>query len=379
MSIYLDYNASTPLDQRVLDVMIDVYQNKYGNADSRTHDYGEAARSVVENARRQAAELLEIHNDEIFFTSGATESDNIAILGLQEYAEATSKKHIITTSIEHKAVLEPLHQLEKQGFEVTYIDPDKNGRIGHEELLSKVRSDTLLVSVMHANNETGIVQPIKMIGEALSSTDTLFHIDAAQSFGKLVDELRNVKYDFLSASAHKMYGPQGVGILAIRKKRYKMPPISPIMFGGNQERGIRPGTVPTALIVGLGKACEIAANEYASNYIKYQNNKKLIIDAISSSEVNYKINGDINYAVPNTLNVSFAGVNSEALMLATRQFCAISNGSACNSSNYKPSYVLSAMGLSLDRIESAVRISWGTEKVNPDNITYLLNTVKKIL
>lgn len=379
MSIYLDYNASTPLDQRVLDVMIDVYQNKYGNADSRTHDYGEAARSVVENARRQAAELLEIHNDEIFFTSGATESDNIAILGLQEYAEATSKKHIITTSIEHKAVLEPLHQLEKRGFEVTYIDPDKNGRIGHEELLSKVRSDTLLVSVMHANNETGIVQPIEMIGEALSSTDTLFHIDAAQSFGKLVDELRNVKYDFLSASAHKMYGPQGVGILAIRKKRYKMPPISPIMFGGNQERGIRPGTVPTALIAGLGKACEIAANEYTSNYIKYQNNKKLIIDAISSSEVNYKINGDINYAVPNTLNVSFAGVNSEALMLATRQFCAVSNGSACNSSNYKPSYVLSAMGLSLDRIESAVRISWGTEKVSPDNITYLLNTVKKIL
>lgn len=379
MSIYLDYNASTPLDQRVLDVMIDVYQNKYGNADSRTHDYGEAARSVVENARRQAAELLEIHNDEIFFTSGATESDNIAILGLQEYAEATSKKHIITTSIEHKAVLEPLHQLEKRGFEVTYIDPDKNGRIGHEELLSKVRSDTLLVSVMHANNETGIVQPIEMIGEALSSTDTLFHIDAAQSFGKLVDELRNVKYDFLSASAHKMYGPQGVGILAIRKKRYKMPPISPIMFGGNQERGVRPGTVPTALIAGLGKACEIAANEYTSNYIKYQNNKKLIIDAISSSEVNYKINGDINYAVPNTLNVSFTGVNSEALMLATRQFCAISNGSACNSSNYKPSYVLSAMGLSLDRIESAVRISWGTEKVNPDNITYLLNTVKKIL
>ena len=377
MGIYLDYNASTPLDQRVLDVMIDVYQNKYGNADSRTHDYGETARSAVENARKQVADLLAIKKDEVFFTSGATESDNISILGLQEYAEKNSKKHIITTAIEHKAVLEPLHHLEKQGFEVTYISPDSSGRINADELLSKVRDDTLLVSVMHANNETGIIQPIDVIGEELSKTDTFFHVDAAQSFGKLVDELRNVKYNFLSASAHKMYGPQGVGVLVLKKKRYKMPPVNSIMFGGSQERGIRPGTVPTALITGLGKACEIAAEEHASNYIKYLDNKAIILDALKSSGIDYSVNGDLEYAMPNTLNVSFNGVNSEALMLATRQYCAVSNGSACNSSSYKPSYVLSAMGLSLDRIESAIRISLGTksEKLQ-DYIHKLISTVK---
>ncbi|MCH5194623.1 MAG: cysteine desulfurase DndA [Oscillospiraceae bacterium] len=359
MSIYLDYNASTPLDQRVLDVMIDIYQNKYGNADSRTHDFGETARSTVENARKQVAALLDINKDEVFFTSGATESNNISILGLREYAEKTSKKHIITTSIEHKAVLEPLHHLEKQGFEVTYIAPDSSGRINADELLSKVRNDTLLVSVMHANNETGIIQPIDIIGEALSETDTFFHVDAAQSFGKLVDELKNTKYNFLSASAHKMYGPQGVGALILKKNRYKMPPIKSIMFGGSQEKGIRPGTIPTALIAGFGKACEIAADEHTSNYIRYQNNKAFILDALNASGIDYSINGDLEYAMPNTLNVSFNGVNSEALMLATRQYCAVSNGSACNSSSYKPSYVLLAMGLSLDRIESAIRISWG--------------------
>lgn len=379
MGIYLDYNASTPLDQRVLDVMIDVYQNRYGNADSRTHDYGETARATIENARKQVAELLAINKDEIFFTSGATESDNISILGLQEYAEKTSKKHIITTSIEHKAVLEPLHQLEKRGFEVTYINPDSSGRINAEELLSKVRNDTLLVSVMHANNETGIIQPVDIIGEALSETDTFFHVDAAQSFGKLVDELRSVKYNFLSASAHKMYGPQGVGVLVLKKKRYKMPPVNSIMFGGSQERGIRPGTIPTALIAGLGKACEITANEHSSYYTKYQDNKKYIIDTLKSSSVDYYINGDLEYAMPNTLNVSFNGVNSEALMLATRQFCAVSNGSACNSSSYKPSHVLSAMGLTLDRIESAIRISWGIDNTGLDSFLKMIEVAKTII
>ncbi|MCM1006462.1 MAG: aminotransferase class V-fold PLP-dependent enzyme [Ruminococcus flavefaciens] len=379
MGVYLDYNASTQLDQRVLDVMIEVYQNKYGNADSRTHNFGETARSTVENARKQVAELLAVNKDEVFFTSGATESDNITILGLQEYAEKTSKKHIITTSIEHKAVLEPLHQLEKRGFEVTYIDPDSSGRINADELLSKVRNDTLLVSVMHANNETGIIQPIDVIGKALSETDTFFHVDAAQSFGKLVDELKSVKYNFLSASAHKMYGPQGIGVLVLKKNRYKMPPVKSIMYGGSQEKGIRPGTIPTALIAGLGKACEIAAKEYASYFTKYQDNKKYILDALKSSSVDYCINGDLEYAMPNTLNVSFNGVNSEALMLATRQFCAVSNGSACNSTSYKPSYVLSAMGLTLDRIESAIRISWGIDNTGLNNFTNMLYSAKTMI
>lgn len=378
MGIYLDYNASTPLDQRVLDVMIDVYQNKYGNADSRTHDFGETAHSTVESARKQVADLLAINKDEVFFTSGATESDNITILGLQEYAEKTSKKHIITTSIEHKAVLEPLHQLEKRGFKITYVDPDSSGRINADELLSKVRNDTLLVSVMHANNETGIIQPIDVIGEELSKTDTFFHVDAAQSFGKLVDELKNVKYNFLSASAHKMYGPQGIGVLVLKKNRYKMPPVKSIMYGGNQERGIRPGTIPTALIAGFAKACEIATEEHNAYFMKYQDNKKYILDALKSSGVDYSINGDLGYSTPNTLNVSFNGVNSEALMLATRQFCAVSNGSACNSSSYKPSYVLSAMGLSLERIESAIRISWGIDSIGLDDFTNMIETAKSI-
>lgn len=378
MSIYLDYNASTPLDQRVLDVMIDVYQNKYGNADSRTHDFGEAARSAVEKARKQVADLLAVNKDEVFFTSGATESNNILILGLQEYAAKMSKKHIITTSIEHKSVLEPLLQLEKQGFEVTYINPDSSGRINVNKLLSQVRNDTLLVSVMHANNETGIIQPVDAIGETLYKTDTFFHIDAAQSFGKLVDELKNVKYNFLSASAHKMYGPQGIGALILKKKSYKLPPVSSIMFGGSQEHGIRPGTVPTALIAGFGKSCEIASSNYKSNIEIYNRIKNNILNALELSGVEYNINGDISLGMPNTLNVSFIGVNSEALMLATKQYCAVSNGSACNSHSYKPSYVLTAMGLSADIIESAVRISWGYDNTSLNNFIKMLEIAKNI-
>ncbi len=378
MSVYLDYNASTPLDSRVLKVMINVYQNKYGNADSRTHDFGDAARQIVETSRESVADLLGVKKDEVFFTSGATESDNISILGLQDYAEKTGKKHIITTAIEHKAVLEPLSVLEAKGYEVTYIKPDESGKINADELLSNVREDTLLVTVMHANNETGIIQPVNVIGEELSKTDTLFHIDAAQSFGKLVDELRNIKYNMLSASAHKMYGPQGIGTLVLRKKRYKLPPVKSIMYGGSQEHGIRPGTVPTALISGLGKACKIASAEYKSNIEKYQQFKKNILDILSSSGVDYSINGDIAFGMPNTLNISFKKVNSEALMLATRQLCSVSNGSACNSSSYKPSYVLSAMGLSSERIENAIRISWGIANTGLDNFIKMIEIAKTI-
>ena len=368
MSVYLDYNASTPLDKRVLEVMIDVYQNKYGNADSRTHDYGEAARQIVETSRQNVADLLGVKKDEVFFTSGATESDNIRILGLQNLAEKTGKKHIITTAIEHKAVLQPLNVLESKGYEVDYIKPDKSGRINADELLSNVREDTLLVSVMHANNETGIIQPVNVIGEELSKTDVLFHIDAAQSFGKLVSDLQSIKYNILSASAHKMYGPQGVGALVLRKKRYKLPPVTSIMFGGSQEHGIRPGTVPTALIAGFGKACEIALDEYASNISKYQKTRALILEMLSSSGLDFSINGDSVYGMPNTINVSFKGINSEAFMLATRQFCSVSNGSACNSHSYKPSHVLTAMGLDSERIESAVRMSWGHDAILEDDL-----------
>lgn len=379
MSVYLDYNASTPLDARVLEVMIDVYQNKFGNADSRTHDFGDTARQIVEKSRQSVADLLGIKKDEVFFTSGATESDNIAILGLQNYAEKIGKKHIITTVIEHKAVLEPLSILENKGYKVTYIKPDKSGRINADELLSNVRNDTLLVSVMHANNETGIIQPVDMIGEELSKMDILFHIDAAQSFGKLIDELRNTKYNMLSASAHKMYGPQGVGALILRKKRYKLPPVNSIMYGGSQEHGIRPGTVPTALIAGFGKACDIAVNEYKNNFVLYNKTKDTIISLLDSSDIDYNINGDVNYSMPNTINISFKGINSEALMLATKQYCAVSNGSACNSYSYKPSHVLIAMGFDTDRIESSIRISWGQDFQCFNEFNELLNIAKRIL
>ncbi len=378
MSVYLDYNASSPIDERVLNVMVDVYKNNFGNADSRTHDFGENARKVVENARLAVADMLGTKKDEVFFTSGATESDNISILGLLEYAEKTKRKHIVTTAIEHKAVLEPLGHLAKKGFEITYINPDNSGRISSDELLSKVRSDTLLVSVMHVNNETGIIQPIKQIGEELSGKDTLFHIDAAQSCGKLVEELRGSKYDMLSASAHKMYGPQGVGALVLRKKRYKLPPVDPILFGGDQEHGIRPGTLPTALIAGFGEACRIACSEYSSNNEEYKKIKNIILSLLDRSGVEYEINGDQNYCVPNTINISFSGVNSEALMLSSKQYCGISNGSACNSSSYNPSYVLTAMGLDAQRIQSAVRISWGKNSDVENNFCNLINVALKI-
>lgn len=361
MSVYLDYNASAPIKEDVLECMVEVYRNAIGNADSRTHSYGETARNVVETARKQVADLLAVNPDEIFFTSGATESNNIAIQGLREYALENGKKHIITTSIEHKAILETVKSMEREGFEVEFVSPNLSGRVDAEEVLSKVRDDTLLVSVMHVNNETGIIQPVKEIGDALKERGTLFHIDATQSCGKLVDEIRDLHYNMLSFSAHKLMGPQGVGVLVVKKNRYKLPPVKNIMYGGQQEHGLRPGTIPVALVAGCGRACEIAEQNYLDNEIKLQAIKHDILDSIRQAEIKYKINGDQNYCVNSTLNICFPGVSSEALMLSTKQYCSISNGSACTSQNYSPSYVLTAMGISEDEIESSVRISWGPE------------------
>ena len=365
MGFYLDYNSSAPIDERVFEFMISVYKNIIGNPDSRTHDYGEAARKIVENARKQVASILRINNDEVFFTSGATESNNIALQGLKEYAYATNKKHIITTAIEHKAVLETAKVLQQQGFEVDYISPDLSGRISIEDVLSRVRKDTLVVSVMHVNNETGIIQPVYEIGEALQERNVLFHVDATQSFGKLVEELRKVKYNMLSMSAHKLGGPQGIGALILRKQGYKLPPVKAIMYGGQQEHGIRPGTLPVALIAGLGKACEIAEKEYKDNTRICQEIKEKIKSMLEESGLKYKYNGFQEYAIPSTVNVCLDGVSSEALMLSSKEFCGISNGSACNSKSYDPSYVLLAMGIPENEIESSVRISWGHDiKIN---------------
>jgi len=381
MSIYLDYNASAPIDPRVLDVMIDVYRNSPGNADSRTHDFGDHARTIVENARKQVAELLGIRPDEVFFTSGATESNNIAIQGLQEYAETCGKKHIITTGIEHKAVLETCKVMQKRGFEVDFVNPDESGCILPEQILRLVRDDTLLVSIQHVNNETGCIQPIKEIGEALSGKEVLFHTDATQSCGKLVEELRSIKYNMLSFSAHKLSGPQGIGVLVLRKKKYKLPPIKPIMFGGPQEKGISPGTVPVALVAGCGKACELASVEYKTNEAKTKKIRDEMLCLLGESGIDYKINGSQERMVPSTLNICFPGIMSEALMLATKQFCSISNGSACNSKSYEPSYVLRAMGLPDDRIECSVRVSWGRKSELAsikEHFEALLNVVREL-
>lgn len=228
---------------------------------------------------------------------------------------------------------------------------------------------------MHVNNETGIIQPVKELGEYLSKTKTLFHIDATQSCGKLVEEIRDLHYDLMSISAHKMHGPQGIGALIMRKKRYRLPPVKPIMFGGGQEHGLRPGTLPTALIVGFGEACVIAEREATQNNAKCREIKKQLLELLEISGVRYEINGDQEYCVPTTLNVSFLGVSSEALMLATKQYCGVSNGSACTSSSYSHSHVLSAMHLPDDRIESAIRISWGSEVSS----TEINQAVKKLL
>lgn len=377
MSIYLDYNASTPVDERVLEAMITIYREYYGNADSRTHDYGNNARSQVEKAREQIAFSLGIEKNDVIFTSGATESNNLAILGLEDYGARNNKRHIITTAIEHKAVLGPCKALEQRGFEVEYIYPNESGRIEAKALLSKLRSDTLLVSVMHANNETGIIQPVQEIGDALSETNTYFHIDAAQSCGKLVNELKSLKYDLLSITGHKMYGPQGIGALILRMKKYKRTPIKPIVYGGGHERGLRPGTLPVALIVGFGKACEIAENEHTKAIKQYTKTKEQIMKELGNSGIEFKINGDPQFCMPNTLNISFPGVDSEALMLATKQYCSVSNGSACTSHDYSNSHVLTAMGLSNERIESAIRLSWGKEELSTQAVHNIVKFVKQ--
>ncbi len=375
MGVYLDFNATAPIDERVLEEMIIIYRNSPGNADSRTHSYGDNARQIVETAREKVASLLNVNKDEVFFTSGATESNNIVIQGLKEYAEKTGKKHIITSSIEHKAILETCKAMEKIGFEVSYISPQTDGRIPYEKIIDLVRDDTLLVSIMHVNNETGIIQPIKEIADFLADKDVYFHVDATQSFGKLVNELKTIRYDMLSMSAHKIGGPQGVGALILRKKRYKLPPIKGIMYGGQQEHGIRPGTVPVALVAGLGMACSLVAAEYKTNAEKCLDIKKAILAELDKSGINYEINGDQQYCVPSTLNLCFHGVSSEALMLSTKQYCGISNGSACSSKYYEPSYVLAAMGVPIEKIENSVRISWGAESKLED----VRNSFKELL
>ncbi|GBG56076.1 putative cysteine desulfurase IscS 1 [Sporomusaceae bacterium FL31] len=358
MPVYLDYCASAPIDQRVLSEVTRIFMNVYGNADSRTHLFGLQAKETVEKSRRTIAEILGLDKSEIIFTSGATESNNLAILGLLEYGLNIGKKHIITSAIEHKSVLEPMHYLKKKGFELELIYPDSSGRIKVEDVLSRTKKDTLLVSIMHVNNETGVIQPIEPIGEELSKQDILFHVDAAQSFGKLNGILRNTKYNMLSLSGHKIQAPQGIGALALKRKKYKRPPINPLFYGGQQEYGFRPGTLPVPLIAGFAYAALLSEQEknvWEKNTMAI---KEQFLNTIK--DLRYVINGDPNYCLPNIINISFLGIDSESVFSALRGDYAFSNGSACTSSNYVPSYVLTAMGLREDIINQALRISWGS-------------------
>ena len=377
MGVYLDYNASAPIDSLVLDKMIDVYQNDIGNPDSRTHDFGDNARSIVEDARKQVADLLSIDSTEVYFTSGATESNNIAIQGLSEYSQVTGKNHIITTSIEHKAVLETVKQMSKRGFEIDIVNPDSSGRVKAEDILNLVKSNTLLVSVMHVNNETGIIQPVDVIGDALQDKDVFFHIDATQSCGKLVEEIKQLKYNMLSFSAHKMGGPQGVGVLVLKRQKGRRLPVKAITYGGQQENGIRPGTIPVALVAGCGACCCLAAKHYKEANKKAKDIKAMIMNELKESGLDYQVIGDEKYCIDSTLNVALKGIVSEALMLSTKMYCGVSNGSACTSKSYTPSYVLSAMGIPEETINCAIRISWGYQS-EIDNIRENIRNMLKV-
>lgn len=375
MAVYLDYNASAPIDERVLERMIEVYRSHYGNADSRTHVFGTDAKEIVSASRKTIAEILAVDSTDVFFTSGSTESNNMAIGGLLDYALESGRNHFITTSIEHKSVLETMKHLQEKGCAVDFVPPDSSGRIKANQILDLVTDKTLLVSMMHVNSETGVIQPIEEVGAALAGTKTYFHIDATQGFGKLNDSLRNTKYNMLSVTAHKLGGPQGVGALVLRRDRtYKRPPVKQLMYGGQQERGYRPGTTPVALVAGFALAAELCDKEAAEHMESCRAIKKSFLKAVEG--LKYTLNGDQDHCLPSTINISFHGVDAEGVFLAVKEDYAFSNGSACNSGSHAPSYVLTAMGLDENRVSEAVRISWNYD--TEVDFTALVNYVKSM-
>lgn len=376
MSLYLDYNASAPILPEVLDIMMDAYKNTPGNADSRTHIYGTNAQKLVNESRVSIAEVLGIAPSELIFTSGSTESNNTVILGIQEYAEKAGKKHIITTAIEHKAILEPLHYLETRGYKVDFVKPNVSGRVSAKEILDKVCDQTCLVSVMFVNSETGIIQPVDEIGSELKRRGVLFHVDATQSLGKLNPEIRKLDYDLLSIASHKIGGPQGIGAL-IRKRnsKYDNPPIKQLLYGGGQERGFRPGTTPVALVAGFAKAVELSEKNLLSSSEKCKAIKAKFFEAIDG--LSYEINGDPEYCLPSTVNISIDGLDAEAAFLCLGDMYSFSNGSACNSSSHSLSYVLEAMGLSEKRKSEAIRLSWNG--LNDIDFSDFISVVKSVI
>ncbi|MFA9196150.1 MAG: cysteine desulfurase DndA [Aliarcobacter sp.] len=362
--VYLDCNATTPLEPAVGALIRRYFEEEYGNEGSRTHGYGARAKEAVEKAREQIAELLAAKPDEVIFTSGATESNNLAILGLANWGRRHGKTHIISTHLEHKAVLEPIDVLAKDGFEVDLVAPERSGRVDAAKIVALLRPTTLLVSLMHANNETGVIQPIDEVAKALAHHPAYFHVDAAQTFGKLIEPLRNHRIDLLSASGHKIYGPKGVGLLLVRHRGKQKVPLAPLVYGGGQEHGLRPGTLPVPLIAGLGLAAEIGAKDHEAREAKCRAFRERFLRAIEP--LHPMIHGEEGQVLAHTVNLSFPGISAEEGMVKIRDLVAVSNGSACTSSSYQPSHVLKAMRLAKDEIIGAMRFSWCHLTPDPD-------------
>jgi cysteine desulfurase len=329
---------------------------EFGNAGSRTHTYGQTAKERVNRARQEVADVVAARSEEVIFTSGATESNNLALLGLAAHGEKSGRRHIISTQIEHKAVLEPLQALAGRGFEVTLLPPTPGGWVEPQEVAQALRPDTLLVSVMAVNNETGTIQPIDEIASELADHGAYFHVDGAQAFGKLIEPLRNRRIDLISISGHKVYAPKGIGALVSRRRSYRRVPLQPLMYGGGQERGLRPGTLPVPLIAGLGMAAAVALEENVKWRSYCSEFKAKLIAALEPLGI--ELNGDARRTVPHTVNLSLPGIDSEAAILALKDIVAVSNGSACTSQSYQPSHVLAAMQFPPDRVSGALRLSW---------------------
>lgn len=375
LPIYFDYSATTPVDKRVAEKMMQYMTTDgfYGNPASRSHKFGWQAEEAVDIARNQIAELINADPREIVFTSGATESDNLAIKGAAKFY-GKKGKHIITSKTEHKAVLDTCRELERQGFEVTYLDPEDNGLIDLKKLESAMRDDTVLVSIMHVNNEIGVIQDIAEIGEMCRARKIVFHVDAAQSVGKIHIDMQTLKVDLMSISAHKMYGPKGIGALYVRRKpRIRL---EAQMHGGGHERGMRSGTLPTHQIVGMGEACRIAKEEMAQDLAHVTKMRDRLWHGVNQMEQVF-VNGDFDKRYPGNLNVSFNFVEGESLIMALKDL-AVSSGSACTSASLEPSYVLRALGLNDEMAHSSIRFSFG-RFTTEEEIDYAIDIIQKAI
>ena len=353
--IYLDYSATTPVDPRVAEKMIPYLVEKFGNPASRSHAFGWEAEKAVETARDEVAALVNADPKEIIWTSGATESNNLAIKGAANFYGATKGKHIVTVATEHKAVLDTVKELERQGFEATYLTPQENGLVSLDEFKAALRKDTVLASVMAVNNEIGVIQPIAELGEICRAAGVIFHVDAAQATGKMPIDLAQLKVDLMSFSALKTYGPKGIGALYVRRKpRIRL---EAQMHGGGHERGMRSGTLATHQIVGMGEAFRIAREEMATENERIRMLRDKLLRGVNDIEETF-VNGDLEQRVPHNLNISFAYVEGESLIMAIKDI-AVSSGSACTSASLEPSYVLRALGRSDELAHSSIRFTLG--------------------